>query len=367
MLAMLLPLSVLAQSAMFLEGDMCVRCHVLSYELDAPDPTLNWRRSVHFRPDSGCADCHGGEKSFYSDLQKGHVGLPEKSQITELCGACHAREMNDVIGRESGEPGQFNCTVTCADCHGYHFTPAAVDTPLDESTCSRCHPFDKVERRRRAVDSARARFARLEAAILEIELDGLPAERLKLDLAKARDDFARSFHNQPPELMAENAAKTISELSRLGASIGLKSPERWRATGVMVVALLSLALVLLIGYNTTSESKEDGMSDKNRKGSWSAKLALLLAAVALVLVIQEKLSPTENAVRSINQTVTNTVTPQLKKVADRATVNSVFEMKRMMVTLDEIKENSENPEIKARIDQLKLDMEELAVKIMVHE
>jgi hypothetical protein len=69
----------------------------------------------------------------------------------------------------------------------------------------------------------------------------------------------------------------------------------------------------------------------------------------------------------MNHALTDTVMPQIKKARERDTVAAVFEMKRMMVTLDEIKETSTDPELRSRIDQLKMDMEEVAVRLMVSE
>ena len=110
-----------------------------------------------------------------------------------------------------------------------------------------------------------------------------------------------------------------------------------------------------------------GAASAKGKSSWSAMIALLIALVALFLSIQGRMSSSRNAVQSVNQTMTNTVVPQLKKATDRATVNSVYEIKHMVITLDEMKETSENEELRTLIDRIKIDLEELGVKILVHE
>jgi hypothetical protein len=380
-LLLALPATLFAAPKFFLEQDMCVRCHLLGGNLGAENPVILWRRSAHYRPDSGCADCHGGDKYLYIDYEKGHAGLPDRARTLEDCGRCHAAEKADALEKPAGEPGEFNCSVNCADCHGYHYVPEADVSLLNERRCGRCHPFGLVEPHKLMADGVAAATSAVEKKIALYEDQSFPVQSVKRKLDAIRKDFTSSFHSRPPERIRESSLSIIESIKGLLEGMEDFSPRKFRFSGAVIISFLVVLLVLLIGCQRTLDSerqtgKEGGeMADDNglksqerRTGSaWATGLALIIALIALVLVIQERMSSTESAVQSVNQTVTNTVVPQLKKATDRDTVNSIYELKRMVITLDEIKETSDNEEVRAMIDKMKMDLDELGVKLLVHE
>lgn len=387
---------------------MCVRCHLLGDNLGQGTPVLPWMFSVHFRADSGCVDCHGGNKYFLPGLSRGHAGLPDAAGSIQQCGKCHALEMSLFISRPPGDPGKFNCTVTCISCHGYHRVEEAESGLINPVACGRCHEFDPVQPHKKALEATQAKIDLIEGRVGRIKEMGFPVASLNMELADVKSDFVDLFHGKRSGQFKKETAGIMESLEDIEALIDKVSPVKWYFSGAMVVGFLLVVVVLLIGYQSAADAsgagremifknqsvKEDSnMTEKKglkphepkTKGSsneahgsgadyhsrprsrWSNKLALIIALIALALVIQEKLSNTKGAVRSVNQAVTRTLMPQLKKANERATINSVYEMKRMMVTLDEIKETSANPEIKTRIDQIKMDLDELAIKLLVYE
>lgn len=98
-----------------------------------------------------------------------------------------------------------------------------------------------------------------------------------------------------------------------------------------------------------------------------SKLALIIAIIALVLALQQKLSTQKESIISINQSLSRTVLPELKKLKETTRANNVYDLKRMMVTLDEIKETSTNEEVKTLANRIQNDMRDLGVKLMVYE
>lgn len=109
-----------------------------------------------------------------------------------------------------------------------------------------------------------------------------------------------------------------------------------------------------------------GPSQK-RKGAWTARLAFLLALVALFLSMGEKFSTEKLALDSINQMITDTVVPKVKTAHERDVLGSIYDLKRVMVTLEEIKETTTNEEVKVMVDQIRKQIEELNVKLFIHE
>jgi hypothetical protein len=96
-------------------------------------------------------------------------------------------------------------------------------------------------------------------------------------------------------------------------------------------------------------------------------LALVIALAALVLAVQARRDSQKDVIAALNQTLTREVLPDLKKSRDRILVGHIYDLKRLMVTLEEIKETTTNEEVRMRVDQLRNDIEELTVKVFVHE
>ncbi len=111
-----------------------------------------------------------------------------------------------------------------------------------------------------------------------------------------------------------------------------------------------------------------GSDGKGRKkGVWTARLALLLALVALFLSFGDSSSTEKRALKSINEMLTDSMIPKVKLAHDRDVLGSIYDLKRVMVTLEEIKETTDNAEIKVMVDKLRKDIEQLNVKLFIHE
>ncbi len=111
---------------------------------------------------------------------------------------------------------------------------------------------------------------------------------------------------------------------------------------------------------------ENGSQDKQKK-SWTGILALIVALVALFLAYQGQNSSTGASIQAINQAMTDKFVPMAERAAERDVVGHIYDLKRVMVTLEEIKETTTNEDVKAMVDKLRKDIEELNVKLFVHE
>ncbi len=74
-----------------------------------------------------------------------------------------------------------------------------------------------------------------------------------------------------------------------------------------------------------------------------------------------------NAITSINEMITDKVVPQMARATERDVIGHIYDLKRTMVTLEEIKETTANEDVKAMVDKIRKDIEELNVKLFVHE
>lgn len=119
---------------------------------------------------------------------------------------------------------------------------------------------------------------------------------------------------------------------------------------------------------TAEEQQVPGKSVNVKAASpWTGKAALVIAIIALFIALQERMSTQKDAVKSLNSMITKAVVPKLKKTAERGMVNSIYDLKRVSITLDEMNENIKNEEIKALVTRIRKDIDDLSVKFLVHE
>ncbi len=146
----------------------CVGCHEQLVE-HLLEPLEHWDADVHREIGLGCVGCHGGNPApeLVDDAEAsmspaaGFRPKPERLQIAEFCGNCHAdvdfikrfnprarvdqlaeyRTSTHGIRALAGDP----VPATCTDCHGVHGIRRvnAPDSPVHArnvpETCARCH------------------------------------------------------------------------------------------------------------------------------------------------------------------------------------------------------------------------------------
>jgi len=153
------------------DEESCVTCHKtlgeISEELAAP--ALAWEKDVHFANGLQCVSCHGGDPSKEvaqdsdkaMDPKKGFVGAPERGNIPEFCGKCHAdadfmkkfnpgarvdqlQEYRTSVHGEKNAAGDQK-VATCVSCHHANgseqvSSPKSPVYPTNVvDTCGACH------------------------------------------------------------------------------------------------------------------------------------------------------------------------------------------------------------------------------------
>jgi hypothetical protein len=241
-------------------------------------------------------------------------------------------------------------------------------------------------------DMVQAKIMSLESRIQRRKDLGFPVATLSQQLRALKAEFADLLDQRPAGQFETTARALAASLEDLESHLEESSPYKWYLSGIAVVGFLIVVFYLLISYQSGITSTDSGKEDTDmtedkrieagqsgdsglrvlagpRTGSsWITGLALLIALLALALVIHGKLSSsTPEAVQGLSQTITTKLVPHLNEADQRATRSSVYELKRMMITMDEIRDNSSDGEVKTRIDKIKNDMDELAVKILARE
>ncbi|OIO39671.1 MAG: hypothetical protein AUJ71_00200, partial [Candidatus Omnitrophica bacterium CG1_02_49_16] len=149
-------------SAQIPEENSCVACH--------KDYWDEVKGSIHGQQGILCNRCHGGDptksdKAAAKAEGTGYIGVPDKKQIVEKCGQCHADvETMNFYGVRTDQLARYKTSMhgkrlllegdekvaACTDCHGYHDISNVADPnssvyPANiPKTCGKCHGNRKL-------------------------------------------------------------------------------------------------------------------------------------------------------------------------------------------------------------------------------
>ncbi len=116
-----------------------------------------------------------------------------------------------------------------------------------------------------------------------------------------------------------------------------------------------------------SQYETSGKPRKKRLSWFFKLLTFFMVVLALYFSVMARFSSKNESIKSINRVITDTIVPEMKRSGSSDTMRAVYDLKHILLTLDRIKESSKNEEIKTMVEQLKKQIEELSVKIFVHE
>lgn len=143
-------------------SDDCRSCHLGLADDRLAAPARSYESDIHAEVGLGCLACHGSGGTNAFDPVAGFLSAPERREIPELCGRCHAdaaymRQFDpglrtdqvteywtSVHGQRLRDENDPN-VATCIDCHPAHeIRPpddpsSTVYTTNVVQTCGRCH------------------------------------------------------------------------------------------------------------------------------------------------------------------------------------------------------------------------------------
>ncbi len=235
---------------LYILQDNCVRCHLTSERDTEENSVISWKQSVHYRPDSGCTDCHGGDKFLNLNFKKGHVGTPTASEATAMCGKCHQNEYKAFVYLRSGSTsGKIKCAGSCVTCHGSHRIKKPDGSLINKNNCGKCHTFEKVKQLDNTIKAAQTAILTLEKRIINREQKGFPTETVKSQLETIKTAYASSFHALTTnQLIGYITEQTMDSLKRVDMKMDDSSTFRWVFEGIVVVAFLMICVVLAIYF-----------------------------------------------------------------------------------------------------------------------
>lgn len=147
--------------------ESCVACHLETGNDRLEKPAKEFgKEDIHAAKGFSCTACHGGDPKETGmeamDPAKGYIGKPERQQVVQVCGRCHAdarfmKQYNPALrvdqvteyatsvhGRRLKEFDDPK-VATCVSCHPAHSIKPPSDPrssvhPLKVAdTCGRCH------------------------------------------------------------------------------------------------------------------------------------------------------------------------------------------------------------------------------------
>jgi hypothetical protein len=161
------PGRVLGQEQVQEQRNSCFRCHQIIDDKRYSDPVREYVGDIHFEKGFDCVICHGGDSTILDrrqakDPAKGWIGVPDRQEISKVCGRCHsdtrfmkrynpslrvdqeAEYATSVHGQRLLGVGDEN-VATCTSCHSAHSIrppsdPASSVYPKRVAeTCGHCH------------------------------------------------------------------------------------------------------------------------------------------------------------------------------------------------------------------------------------
>lgn len=243
--------------------ETCGRCHSDAARMKPygipTDQAAKYAASVHGkalfeRGDSAapvCTSCHGTHGA----------APPGVAGIGQVCGSCHAGNMDLFKGSPMAKAWDERHLHMCATCHGHHL----VEKPTSEllsgghAVCLRCHqagskPLAVAASMKASIDGVEGAYKAAEAAIAEAEVKGM-------DMGDARDalDGARQAMYQSRTAVHSFSAEKVGGTAAAGTVVAEKARKealaavedfRLRRVGLgvatLVISLLAGALYLKI-------------------------------------------------------------------------------------------------------------------------
>jgi hypothetical protein len=238
---------------------VCLDCH-------APQPgrggrpVKEWQESIHAVNGISCHDCHGGDARDAVNAMspaRGFLGVPKEKAIPVFCGRCHVGIKKEFLvsahGRALGRGGP-----TCVTCHGSHgITKVTLDL-INESSCSRCHPYQRAAAIKQAMQETEQLLVGIERDLQRQKGEGVDTDADENRLFAVKNRYHRLFHNVDTSRVKRESAELQGELAKLQKTLAATNEQRERrktAGAIALGGLLVLALVLyLLGRTVDSSS-----------------------------------------------------------------------------------------------------------------
>ncbi len=233
---------------------VCIGCHGKLAGKYA-EPVRLWQGSIHAENGIACNGCHGGDPKDAANAMspaRGFLGAPKGKDIPAFCGRCHIGVMNDYLssahGRALGKGGP-----TCVTCHGNHQVVKASLELINETSCTRCHSFEKARLIRDAMQQTEGMIVAIDQRINGFKHEGVDVEQMEKGLYAVRNRFHTLSHNVDLEKVRKESVLINAELTKLTASLQRIEDERRqrKMVGIFAVAGALVAALFLRLFRQT--------------------------------------------------------------------------------------------------------------------
>ncbi|MGB9080598.1 MAG: hypothetical protein WCD00_04815, partial [Desulfuromonadaceae bacterium] len=220
LLALITVLPPSAALALEAAEPVCIQCHSNMPEKYS-QPVKLWRGSIHAENGIFCDGCHGGDPKDAANAMspaRGFLGAPKEPDIPAFCGRCHVGVMKDYLasahGRMLGKGGP-----TCVTCHGNHLVEKASLGLINETSCRRCHSFERARLVRDAMQETETMVVAIDGRISVFKKIGTDTEKLEKELFAVRNHFHTLFHNVNVELVKKETSRIQDDLKKIRAAL----------------------------------------------------------------------------------------------------------------------------------------------------
>jgi hypothetical protein len=242
------------------ERDSCYSCHT-SIVLDKKDflPVILERRSIHYKKDVHCSDCHKTSGRLIrsgNPSQRGRIfsacplykrNFQDTNKINETCGACHKREYEDFLS------GVHRNKLNCVYCHSNHGIEGATLDIIRPEKCSTCHRYPDVAPVKDEFRKAETILMASESYLSRIHED-MPEifDKYTKKIASARDSMRTQRHRFSRVDITSNSNYILLLSGHIRKEITAEQ-ERIKVrriinTGIGIIIMLAITGVLYYIY-----------------------------------------------------------------------------------------------------------------------
>lgn len=254
-------LLVLAALPAAAEETVCLQCHGgQPGKLGAA--VTEWHGSVHQRNGISCHDCHGGDPADYENAmspERGFLGAPDYDQVPAFCGRCHVGVLADYQESAHGRAvtaGGAQCVI----CHGNHAVNEASLELINETSCTRCHDYERAATIKSALGETDAKLAAVAGNFERLKRLGVDVKPLHDKHFDLRNRFHRVFHSVEIDKVKAETVSVQEGAAKLQAQVDEydRTFAERRLWGGVAVGLLVLLGIVLLQVRRTYKEEEEG-------------------------------------------------------------------------------------------------------------
>jgi hypothetical protein len=239
-----------------IERIVCIQCH--STDLMPPayrGIPAEWRKSIHYRNDVGCNDCHGGDPNnaaLAMSPQRGFVGAPKPKEVPKFCGKCHLGIMQSYLESDHGKALMATGRgPNCVTCHGSHNIQKASIEIIHEKLCGVCHSYERAETIKASLWLTEQKITQMDQDLKALRAGLIGTGDEEKVLFRTQAEYRTLFHTVDVNLVRDKTAEFTKKLAAINEQVQKGFQElKFRQNFAVLLMLIFIGLAIALFFLT---------------------------------------------------------------------------------------------------------------------